>query len=642
MGVSYVGKPCPYCRFPLKPDARVVACAKCGLPIHLECWTENGSCCASFGCGATDYVGLNGPGDAAPTPALPVEATPVPSGRRPRWATLGIIVASLVLGCAVGTMLLNARAHPRRNSPSAARSPALADRIVYVAACSGQMDIFMMDPDGGNVARLTRDDADDFDPAVSPDGRKIVFVSERDGSEEIYVMNADGSDVTRLTDGSVSDSSPAFAQGGSTVVFLEDRGEDSGLYTDALLAISPDGSNGRTIARSVTGGFVVSPDGNTVLYVTGSKEHCSIRTSALDASSTRIVIEGSEITDAVYSPNGKTVVYMSSVGDGWALWTVDVAGGTPQRVCDLHHIPPRPLILSPDGSTLLYFECGAPTTVSLVDGKQHDIVASDSPDLGAFAHGLCYSPDGARLLIAADNGIFATDSALGKYKYLAAGGWLISWARIPESALPKASTDKMPGTGYHVSHKVKADFDGDGEDETAFTASSPEPPAVDLPRPTPKLVCIAKHGQTVWTYVDEGVNASMKVAARDINGDGRADLLFTDTSCHGNSVGGTFHAFTWDGSAYSSMIGIKDERLAWEGAGGVAILARGQTEPAVLVYYGSMEDGACRADPAHYRVQVYRWNGHLFTLNEEGHTARRYGYGDHPLAEFGISEDKQF
>lgn len=45
---------------------------------------------------------------------------------------------------------------------------------------------------------LTRNLGDEFEPALSPDGRRIVFVSGRSGHEELYVMNVDGSGQRRL------------------------------------------------------------------------------------------------------------------------------------------------------------------------------------------------------------------------------------------------------------------------------------------------------------------------------------------------------------------------------------------------------------------------------------------------------------
>ncbi|NJN67251.1 MAG: hypothetical protein HC884_11335, partial [Chloroflexaceae bacterium] len=54
---------------------------------------------------------------------------------------------------------------------------------------------------GGMVfnTRLTTNEADDIQPAWSPDGTRLAFTSNRDGNGEIYVMYADGSEQTRLT-----------------------------------------------------------------------------------------------------------------------------------------------------------------------------------------------------------------------------------------------------------------------------------------------------------------------------------------------------------------------------------------------------------------------------------------------------------
>jgi Tol biopolymer transport system component len=65
--------------------------------------------------------------------------------------------------------------------------------------------ILQIDPDGKHLKQLTRPgSAHDEDPAYSPDGTKIVFASDRGGAVgamDIYIMNPDGSDVQRITTG---------------------------------------------------------------------------------------------------------------------------------------------------------------------------------------------------------------------------------------------------------------------------------------------------------------------------------------------------------------------------------------------------------------------------------------------------------
>lgn len=44
-----VGKSCPYCQTPIKPNTTVRVCEACGIPHHSECWQDNGGC-TTFGC----------------------------------------------------------------------------------------------------------------------------------------------------------------------------------------------------------------------------------------------------------------------------------------------------------------------------------------------------------------------------------------------------------------------------------------------------------------------------------------------------------------------------------------------------------------------------------------------------------------
>jgi len=59
-------------------------------------------------------------------------------------------------------------------------------------------DVYVVNPDGSGLQRLTDSPGRDGLAASSPDGRAIAFVSDRDGYWALYVMNADGSNQRRL------------------------------------------------------------------------------------------------------------------------------------------------------------------------------------------------------------------------------------------------------------------------------------------------------------------------------------------------------------------------------------------------------------------------------------------------------------
>jgi TolB protein len=63
-----------------------------------------------------------------------------------------------------------------------------------------KMNIFLVDPTGSQLRRVTSGAGDNEDPSWSPDGRFIAFTSTRRGKREIFVMDADGSAPHPLTD----------------------------------------------------------------------------------------------------------------------------------------------------------------------------------------------------------------------------------------------------------------------------------------------------------------------------------------------------------------------------------------------------------------------------------------------------------
>jgi uncharacterized protein YjdB len=136
------------------------------------------------------------------------------------------------------------------------------------------------------LTKLTPDTTSASDPAFSPDGARIAFVSQRDGNAEIYVMNADGTGATRITNDPQPDGRPSFTPEGLAVVFHSSRAAGK----QQIWAVNADGTGGgltQLTRDSVNSSPTVSPDGQTIAYVSTRNKDTDIWLMARDGSNQR-------------------------------------------------------------------------------------------------------------------------------------------------------------------------------------------------------------------------------------------------------------------------------------------------------------------------------------------------------------------
>ena len=115
-------------------------------------------------------------------------------------------------------------------------SPDRTKILVASTLHGGENEVYVMDADGSNMRRLTHtpgEGTSSWSADWSPDGRQIVFQSNRDGSPEggdgydIYVMDADGSNIRRLTREDGADGTSAWSPDGSRIAFMSSRDDKS-------------------------------------------------------------------------------------------------------------------------------------------------------------------------------------------------------------------------------------------------------------------------------------------------------------------------------------------------------------------------------------------------------------------------------
>ena len=224
-----------------------------------------------------------------------------------------------------------------RRGEQPARSPD-GTKVAFSSIRDRNLEIYVMDADGGNPVNLTRDDAYDQAPAWSPDGQRIAFErssSGGGGGPQIYVMNADGSGVEWLTLEPLASwgRSPAWSPDGSSIAY---DGEDGISIMDpaggGTEPVSPEGQ--------YAGQPSWSPDGAWIAYVALDPDDFDVShlwVMAADGSGARQLTFGEAWDETpTWSPDGTRIAFarLVDVETRYDIYILSVESGVEERVTD--------------------------------------------------------------------------------------------------------------------------------------------------------------------------------------------------------------------------------------------------------------------------------------------------------------------
>jgi Tol biopolymer transport system component len=271
------------------------------------------------------------------------------------------LLSIVVLGAIPAALLMTTA------PPTSAVVPGRNGKIAFTSYRDGNKEIYVMNADGSHQVNLTKNGADDVDPAWSPDGTKIAFASDRHvhGQFQIHVMSASGTGVKRLTNvnAGIGDTTPTWSPDGSRIAF---RGPSDVEFGHQLYDIFIMNADGSALARLtlIASGTDYEPDwspaGTTIAL---SSSHAATQVnkgkeiflvSVVGSSYSRITNEPSNETQPAWSPNGKSLAFTSDISGHGNLYRVSSAGNEPWTRLTNHSSFDEMGAWSPDGKQIVF------------------------------------------------------------------------------------------------------------------------------------------------------------------------------------------------------------------------------------------------------------------------------------------------
>ncbi|MBR5151637.1 MAG: PD40 domain-containing protein [Elusimicrobiaceae bacterium] len=209
-------------------------------------------------------------------------------------------------------------------------------RIFYTSYKYRNPDIFAIDLRAGKISPIIIKKGLSLIGGVSPDGKALVFTSTGGANPSIFIYNLETQQKVQITNKSTAvDGSPSYSPDGKYITFVSNRAGNPQIYVMEL-------ATGQ--ARPLTKNFnwsdtpQWSPTGEWIVFSGRESAYHPMDIFLVDLTGTqikRLTSDAGSNEDPTWSPDGRFIAFTTTRNGRRQLYMMDMDGSAPHLLADI-------------------------------------------------------------------------------------------------------------------------------------------------------------------------------------------------------------------------------------------------------------------------------------------------------------------
>ena len=208
-------------------------------------------------------------------------------------------------------------------------------RIFYTTYKYRNPDIFAIDLRAGKISPIIIKKGLSLIGGVSPDGKALVFTSSGGSNPSIYIYNLETQQKVQITNKASVDGSPSYSPDGKYITFVSNRAGNPQIYVMEL-------ATGQT--RPLTKNFnwsdtpQWSPTGEWIVFSGRESAYHPMDIFLVDLTGTqikRLTSDAGSNEDPTWSPDGRFIAFTTTRNGRRQLYMMDMDGSAPHLLADV-------------------------------------------------------------------------------------------------------------------------------------------------------------------------------------------------------------------------------------------------------------------------------------------------------------------